>query len=449
MAGALSTLGLGSQGVLTNDIIDQLKESDSTAIIKPIERRISTENQRQTTLAEIKTLVTDLKDQIVSLSEPDLYKNKKSTLTGDTISVDTTASANKQSFDIDVKSLATRDIQESALGFAYDEALVEPQTLTFNIDGKDYEISVSITDSLKSLTEKINDQTDGKLEASILNVGGADPYKLILKSTDTGTSNKITVTSSETDPAKSLAFNRIGNEPQDAEIEFDGVTVFRASNSIDDLVDGVTLNLQSVGKTSVKIEADNEKLVEQMSAFADKYNLVIEKLASVTKYDEESKSAGVFQGASEIRSITSSLNSILGQTISADGKTIADFGLEPQRGGTVKFDSDKLKETLETDATKVEDFFRGTDGNNGLFNKFEDAIFDILTSSSGTMKSLDKNIIENLKSLEAEQTKAQKRLDDKYAIMTKRFAAFDGVISRLSSQSTTLQSLIDAQFAKD
>ena len=448
MAGALSTLGLGSQGVLTNDIIDQLKEADTTSIIKPIENKIDLSTNKQSTLSDIKKLITDLKDQIVSLSEPDLYKNKKSTLTGSSISVEASSSAKEQNFDLDVKSLATRDIQESAKGFAYDDALLDTQTLTLEIGTDSFDIEVGVTDSLKSVVKMINEQTDGKIEASILNVGGDNPYKLILKSADTGADSKISVTSSEADPDKTLAFNRIGDEPKDAEIEIDGITVTRSDNSFDDLVEGVKINLQSVGKTSIKIENDNEKLVEKMSEFTDKYNAVIEKLSSVTKYDKENKTAGVFQGTSEIRAITSALNSILGRTISADGKTVADFGLEPQRGGILKFSESDFKEMIKTDAGKVEDFFRGTDGENGLFNKFEDTLFDLATSSTGALKSLDKNIENNLKALAEEQSKAQKRLDDRYKIMTKRFAAFDSVISKLSHQSTTLQSMIDAQFAE-
>ena len=447
MAGALSTLGLGSQGVLTNDIIDQLKAADTSAIIKPIERKIDVSNGKQTTLSEIKKLVTELKDQIVTLSEPELYKNKTSTLTGSSITVDATASAKEQNFDINVKSLATRDIQQSKIGFAYDEALVEPQTLTVSINDTDYSVEIGITDSLKTVAEKIKTATDGKVEASVLNTGGENPFQLIFKSANTGVDSEFTVTSSETDATKSLTFDRIGDPPKDAKIEIDGITVERSSNTVDDLVDGITLNLQTVGTTSVKVESDHEKLVEEMAAFAEKYNAAIEKLTAVTKYDKENKSAGVFQGTSEIRNITADLNNVINRTITSDGKTIADFGFDPQRGGSLQFNETDFKEMLKTDAGKVEDFFRGTDGKNGLFNKFEDKLFDIATSSTGALKSLNSNIENSLKSLLEEQTKTQTRLDDKYAIMTKRFAAYDGVIGRLTSQSNILSSIIEAQFA--
>jgi flagellar hook-associated protein 2 len=445
MSGALSTLGLGSQGVLTNDIIDQLKAADESAIIKPIERKIDLSTTRQTVLSDIKKLVTELNTQVVSLSEPDLYQKKSANLTGSSITVETSISAKEQTFNLDVKSLATRDIQESTTGYAYADALIDEQTLSFSIDGNDFTVEVGLTDTLKTLAQKISEKSDGKIEASVLNVGGTDPFKLILKGNDTGADNAITVTSS----LGGSPFDRIGDAPKDAEIELDGVTVVRGSNSFDDLIEGVTLNLTSEGKTTVKIEHNSEKLVEEMAAFAEKYNAVIEKLSAVTKYDTETKSAGVFQGSSEIRNITSSINNIIGRTITDDGKTISDFGFETQRGGKIEFKEDDFKQMLKEDASKLEDFFRGTDGENGLFNKFEDALFDINTSSSGAMKSLDKSLEERLKALGIEQIKAQTRLDDRYEIMTKRFAAYDGIIGRLSSQADSISSMIEAQYAKD
>ncbi len=72
MAGALSTLGLGSQGVLTRDIIDQLKASDESSIIKPIEKKIELSNAKQSTLSDIRKLITDLNTQVISLSDPEL-----------------------------------------------------------------------------------------------------------------------------------------------------------------------------------------------------------------------------------------------------------------------------------------------------------------------------------------------------------------------------------------
>jgi flagellar hook-associated protein 2 len=446
MAGALSTLGLGSQGVLTNDIIDQLKGADTASIIKPIENKISTNSLKQTALSDIKKLITSLNDQVVALSEPSLYNSKTSSLSGSSVKINAGSKAIEQSFDIDVKNLATRDIQESSTGFGYEEALVGKQTLSINIADNDYVIEISVTDNLKDLTQKIKEQTGGKVEASILNIGGDDPYKLIIKSADTGSNQAITVTSSEDD---GLSFNRVGNElPKDAVVEIDGIEVTRSSNHIDDLVSGVEIDLQAEGKTTVKVENNSEKLEEEMEKFASSYNDIVNKITEVTKFDKEKKTAGIFQGTSEIRSITTQLNNVLATAVSDNGKTIADFGLELKRGGTISFNKSDFQKMIKEDPSVVENFFRGTDGANGLFNKFESKIFDLSTSSSGTMKLLKTNLKDTATFLLEEQTKAQTRLDDRYKIMQKKFAAYDGIIGRLSNQAETLSSLIEADLAQ-
>lgn len=72
MAAALSTLGIGSNGVLSYDIIDQLKEADTGGIIKPIENKIELNSLKQVKLAELKTFVTDLNTEVVAMSAPEL-----------------------------------------------------------------------------------------------------------------------------------------------------------------------------------------------------------------------------------------------------------------------------------------------------------------------------------------------------------------------------------------
>ncbi len=439
MAGALSTLGLGSQGVLTNDIIDQLREADESAIIKPIENKIELANSKQSTLNDIKKLITELNREILSLSEPSLYQNRDISINGNSIKVEASPEAKEQSFDLEVVSLATRSINESTIGYQSKESTLTAQTLTIN--GVD--IVVESTDTLEDLVAKIDEKIGDEVQASILNVGGDDPYKLILKSTSTGVDSKITTSSSG-----DLLFSTIGSDPVDATFKLDGVSITRSNNRVDDLIDGVTIELEEVGKSSVKITQDGQKVVEELENFTTKYNELIEKLSSVTKYDSENKSAGIFQGASEIRVLTSTLNNIVGSTVSEDGKTVSDFGLKPQRGGKIEFDKESIEQMLIENPDKVKDFLMGTDGENGLFNKMEQAIFDISISSSGALKSLGTNIENSLKSLEEEQSKAKERLDDRYKILQKRFASFDSVIGRLSSQSNILSSMIDAQFAK-
>ncbi len=441
MAGTLSTLGIGSKGALSYDIIDKLKNADTEAIIKPIEQKLELNKLKQDKLSELTKSVRELNTEVVAMSDPALYSAKETSLTGSTIAVETTAKAKAGSYSFDVLNLATNDIKQSQNGYAYDEALMGAGSMTLEIDGKSFTIDVGSTDSIKDVVKKINENTDGKIEASLLNVGGTDPYHLVLKSAQTGANNNITVTGD-------YAFDQVGDGAKDASFNFDGIQITRSSNKIDDLVDGMTITLENEGTTNVTIKQDNSKLIEGMEKFVEKYNSLVQAFTESTKFDKTDQSTGLFQGNTSIRTAATMLKDALILTASEAGKTIGSFGLEQQRDGTIQFNKSDFEAALKEDPKSVEDFFRGTDGRNGAFNRLESAIFDIKTSSSGVLKSLAKNLDDRATRLEEQQKTAQKRLDDRYNIMAKKFASYDSVIAKLNSQGDALTAMIDAALAQ-
>ena len=441
MAGTLSTLGIGSKGALSYDIIDQLKDADTESIIKPIEQKIELNHLKAEKLSELKKLVTSLNTEAVNMSDPALYHSKETTLNGSSVAVETDSKAAAGTYTFEVNNIATSDIKQSRNGYAYDGALLGAGTMTLEIDGKSFDIEVKSTDSIKDVVKKINESTDGKIEASLINVGGTDPYHMVLKSAETGAQNSITVTGD-------YDFDQVGAGAKDASFTFDGIAITRSSNKIDDLVEGLSITLEKSGNTSVTVKQDHTKLIEGMEKFVDEYNKLVQGFTESTRFNKAEKTAGLFQGNSAIRSAASMIKDAIVLAASDAGKTIGDFGLELQRDGTINFKKSDFEEKLKENPQEVEDFFRGTDGRNGVFNRLESAIFDIKTSSSGVLKSLAKNIDEQGNRLEEQQKSAQKRLDDRYSIMARKFASYDSVIARLNSQGDTLTAMIDAELAQ-
>ena len=444
-AGTLSTLGIGSKGALSYDIIDQLKEADTKSIIKPIENKIELNKLKQEKLDELKKMVTSLNTEVVNMSDPALYNAKETSLTGDSVTLEATDKAKAGTHTLDVTSLATSDIKQSQTGYAYDSALMDAGNMTLEIgsgdDKQSFTIDVSSTDSIKDVVGKINKETNGKIEASLINVGGTDPWHLVLKSADTGASNNITVSGD-------YAFDQVGEGAKDASFTFDGIQITRESNKVDDLVEGLTINLQKEGNTNITIKQDNGKLIEGMEKFVDAYNKLVQSFTESTKFNKAEKSAGLFQGNSSIRAAATMIKDAFILTTSKTGKTIGSFGLELQRDGTIDFKKSDFEAALKKDPQSVEDFFRGTNGRDGAFNRLESTIFDIKTSSNGVLKSLAKNLDDDANRLQDQQKSAQKRLDDRYSIMARKFASYDSVIAKLNSQGDTLTAMIDAELAQ-
>ena len=458
MASSLSSLGLGSDGALSYDVIDQLRKVDENAQVKPLETRITANEDKSADLTILSTLTATLKSATSSLSDEITYLKRDSSVTGDSVNVIASSGTAIQDFTIDVKNLATRDIFQS-VSFLNESSVFAngEDTLTFEIDGQSYDIDINASTTVSELKDKINDSTDGKIIASLLNVGGDDPYKLIIKSTDTGVDNTINISSlngseidlgftnytfettestgiysegtngndtltfginginynisvsegqgindviasiqSDSDLSKvlkaeitngklilqstdenmtvsssfgsdalfnldTLSTTGQANHIQraaNATFDFNGVSISRDTNSITDLIVGVTINLSEVGSSNVKIKQNTDDISENLNSLVSSYNDLMNNLNEAISYDTESGSSGTLQGVSEIITMKSNINR---QLLSVDikGRSLSDYGIALNENGMLEFDQDAFDTKLNEDSSDVEDFFRG------------------------------------------------------------------------------------------
>jgi flagellar hook-associated protein 2 len=191
--GALSSLGIGS-GVLTSSVIDQLKASDTTMEITPINNKIATNMKKQQDISLLDSLLSSFSSSVSSLSSDSLYQNR--TVAGSSAGASVTASAGAdiQSFTISNTKLATSDIVQSG-SFSDPTATIASGTgtLNLNINGKDYKIAYDATTTYQGLRQAITDAAGTDVKASVLQTGGS-AYSLVLSSNNTGANQQITLT---------------------------------------------------------------------------------------------------------------------------------------------------------------------------------------------------------------------------------------------------------------
>jgi flagellar hook-associated protein 2 len=248
-----------------------------------------------------------------------------------------------------------------------------PSTYTFSIsiDGKTYDLDLTSGTTLSQLKDMITDETDGKVTASILNVGGTNPYKLVIKSADTGEDNAITFASTSISALRNLGLDSTslvsnGNHLQtatDASFTYNGVSISRSTNTINDLVNGlsITLNEKQISgtTTSVSIKQDLTNVKTNLESLVTKYNDLMSNLTEATKYDVDTQTAGTFQGVSQITSLSANINR---QLLGTDefGRSILDYGITLNDEGILEFDASAFDTKVSEDAKDVEDFFRGS-----------------------------------------------------------------------------------------
>lgn len=389
--GSITNLGFGTNNSALNDeLVNKLKKADEEAQIKPITSRIEKNEIRQKDLAALKTLVSNVNVSAKSLASETLYLKRQVSSTGTAASITAASGVSIQSFDLDVKQVAQRDTYQSSKFYSSTSLLGLTQNGSFDVEinGNKYSIGVTKSTTYQDIVDKINEVSGGNLQARILNVGGSNPYQIMLQSADTGAkqtikfsndtagvleklgwdSNQIPVTDDSGNPVynsdgtqkftSNLEKNKL-MPAQDAIFNYNGVNVTRTKNTIDDLRPGVTITLKEAGKSSFSIGQDTTDVAKAVEEFIKDYNLMVTNLGIATNYDEE-KGSGSFQGRSEITSIRSTISRLTtGQD--DEGKALSKFGIITDKDGKLMLDDkNTLSKALSSNLEEVQKFFMGS-----------------------------------------------------------------------------------------
>jgi len=454
MASSLSSLGLGSQGVLSYKVIDQLRAVDEKAIITPIDKKITTNKTQTNDLSALTTLTASLKAETSTLSDETSYLQRTATSSNTGVGISVQSGAEIQDFSFNVTALAKRDIYQSkSFTNTTDTFTANNDTININISGKDYTIDVTSSTTVSDLQSKIYGATNGKVTASLLNVGGATPYKLILKSTDTGTNNKMTITSTGggtavsdlgivDDSANATPTSHI-QSATDLSATFNNVQITRSSNTISDLITGATITANAVVNSNISIKQDTKSISDSLSSFVKKYNDLMNNLVEATKYDTQTKASGTFQGTSEIKNLKSDVSkSVFG--LDSKGRSLEDYGVTLNSAGLLQYDSSVFDSKMQANSADVENFFRGDGTTDGLFTTYNSMLSNYINTRTGILTRFNTQLSDEKTALEKNKTAATARLDNKYAIMTKKFIAYDSIISKLNASFQSLSMQINS-----
>lgn len=241
---------------------------------------------------------------------------------------------------------------------------------------------------------------------------------------------------------------------QDAKLTYNGIPIERDTNNIDDIVSGLSLELTSITETGkdviVRIARDDEGIAEEMQAFVESYNEIYNKLQELTKYDAETEISGVFNGNSEIRSITRQLNAIINST-DANGTSLVKYGVYMNKDGTLTFEQDTFNTAFQEDPDAAVEFFRSsattskgqTIETDGVFTKLRDTMDSLITGSNSTLKILETTLINEQKTLNEDKTSTQESIDTKYEIMAEKWSAYDQMIAQMQQSANTITQLIN------
>ena len=459
----ISSLGVGSS-ILTQDVLDQLREADEAGQIRPIDLELANEDDKKDALDIIDATMTNFIDSINAIKSKSLYDERKTDIKGESVSVVADANSDIQDFTLDVTTLATKQIEESG-AFDDKDALIatDAGTMTLSIDGEDFDIAYDDTTTLKDLKQLINEEAGDKVDATIVQISSGE-FRLFISSVETGASQDITITDNDgnlsDDGGESAGGTKLTDdlsaiqEGVDAEFTFNGEDITRSSNKIDDLIEGLTVTLEETGKSEVSVTQNRENILEKIDSFVEKYNSAINELNRMTKPSIESSEKGIFSGESTIKNMKRSIEDMFAEVGGGVG-TMGDYGFDIDKDGKMSIDKTVFEKALDDNSKNVEAFFAGGEFENddgsttevdGVFAEMATTVEEY-TKYNATLDLFTTSIKDNISALQERKESAVERLDSKYAILKKQFAAYDLMISRFNSASSMFSQMIDAQNA--
>jgi flagellar hook-associated protein 2 len=313
---AITFTGLGS-GIDSTSIINQLVEVESAQIYR-FEAWKEDWTAKIAALQELENKLQDLRTTTAAMNTVAKFAAKSASVSNSTILSATAAStATAGTHQLLVNQLAQNEVevhQGLAAGTTVVNSSGSSKVFAFSYAGG-ASVSISVADgaTLTDLAALINNSgANPGVTATVLDMGDAyttDRYRLMLTGNDTGTAKDIAIDDGLTTldgtggtvDFTSAAFTET-QSAQNAQLRLDGYPpsgwIERSSNTVSDVLSGVTLNLLSTSATAVQVTVTNDTaaMQEEILELVDSYNQTISYIREQTGYDAETGVAGVLFG---------------------------------------------------------------------------------------------------------------------------------------------------------
>lgn len=402
---ALSSPGIGSN-LDVSSIVSQLMALES----RPLTALAKREAQYQAQLSaygSLKGALSSFQTALQALATPARFTANKASVADSTIlSAGASSSAAAGSYSIAVTTLAqAQKLKSSAFPAASDTlgsgritidfGTYAGDTFTLNPDKAAKEITIAPgQNSLAGIRDAINAANAG-VSAGIVNDGTG--YRLVISSADSGAVNALRITVDDDDGTDTdasglsqLVFDGRSSgvknltetvAAQNAALAIDGIAISKASNTITDAIEGVTLSLLKENSSStLTVARDSSGVQSAVASFVKAHNDAAKALKDLSAYNASTRQGAVLQGDSAVRSMQSQLRGLLNSALSHAGgglTTLSDIGVSFQKDGTLALDSGKLQKAIDDKTKDISTLFAAV-------GKPTDSLISFVSSTTGT-----------------------------------------------------------------
>ena len=413
----------------------------------------------------VRSDLSGLQDAAARLLDPSLWGSRNFSSSNSTaLTGSAGSSALTSNFSVQIARLAQSQGAAST-GRAVDAPIGAAGTLEFRVGtwsgnsfggGTPVSVAVQANDTLSTLAARINESNAG-VSALVLRSGGQE--QLMLRGSNTGAAAGFEVRALDgggapiTDSTSALgSLNHFHNgtalvgmgrtqDALDAQFSVDGVALTSPTNTVANVVPGLTLNLQQsttatlpgspATAVQVSVQQNNTVVREAIEAFRVAYNRINATLSELTRADPAGNADGPLQGDGTARRLQIALRQLVtgnGPTGAAFGR-LSDMGLQVQRDGSLAANAtrldtamgnlDGLRRFLADTGTagadvgvarRLRDFALAANGTEGSVNGRNSAIQAHIERKNDRIERLEDRLLRTQASLLAQYTRLDTNL---------------------------------------
>jgi flagellar hook-associated protein 2 len=448
VANSISFSGLGS-GLDTNKIVDQLVAIEK-APIGQLNQRKSETSKRLSIVGELISKLQALRSSALSLDASDKVTSLSATSSDSTrVKVSASSSASPGVYNLRVDRLAQAETTRSRSFSAHDTPLPDLGALDLSVGG-DSPITIHYdgSDTLDDVAARIN-ASGVRASAQVLFDGSS--YRLNVTAKDTGMANALSFGGT----GDLLGFTDAGAEvvsAQDAQVTLSGTTITRSSNTITDVIPGVTLDLMSetpasASTTQLTIARDPAALRGKVQGLVDAYNKIAQVVGAQLQYvgdGKTQKGADTLFGDPTVMSLQRELASVVTRFYANGTGTTStgQLGISLGRDGQLTLDPAKFDAAVAKDPAAINNLLAGTN-HDGLAATIGSLVDRYTSSTTGLLVGKQKSLTSLNRSYDQQIDRLSDAAESLGTRLRKQFVAMEATISKLNSQ----QGYIDKIFS--
>lgn len=455
----VNTLGAGS-GIDVKALTENLVEAERGPKKGRIDQKITKTEAKISGYGAMKFALTDLKAAFAKLNDAsDFSSIKPNNTQPSAFGVQASLAAEAGSYSVEVLQTALAQRTASQSFAARDTSLNggTPFDLDLSIGGVSKGAISVTTPTPAGMVSAINGAKLG-VTAQLINTGSG--FQVVVSGA-TGQAQNFSLGTASTGGVTPL-FNQSLQDARDAQVKVNGLTVTRGSNTINDVIDGITLDLYTTTTQGVParldLNRDSGAIKDSIRGLVTAYNDFDESLKilgdSSSKVEEF---GGVLAGETLLQSVRAQVRGFITNTSSTPGAAIKagrDVGLSIDRYGKLTLDESKLDTALQNNFAEVSTMFSAGTNNKSMFSTAPagmagDAVYNIekMLRSTGMIETQSKNAVAQIAKYKGELSILEDRMSKLKARYLDQFSAMDSIVGTSNSTRAGLKGTFEGMMA--